>query len=141
MMWENGIMWWFIITLVFIGVELMAPALVSIWFALAALVLTLTSGWINNFVYEFYIFVVLSGVFLLLTRPMAKKLLSHRKPIENRIYGQEVKILKVLEEDLYEVKLDGKYWRATSTEKLEVGDHRNVEKLEGNKLRLKKIKR
>ena len=129
---------WFVITLIFIGIEVGTLALVSVWFAFAALILTMTSSYIENPTHEVYFFITLSAIFLLLTRPIVKKLLARRKPIEERIYGQEVKILKVLEEGIYEVKLDGKYWRAISHETLEVGDHSDVEKIEGNKLILVK---
>ncbi|WP_028855204.1 NfeD family protein [Psychrilyobacter atlanticus] len=138
MIWDSGMIWWFLLTIVFIGVELAAPALVSIWFAFAAIILTLISGMVKNPINEFYIFVGLSGFFLILTRPIAKKLLEKRKPIESRIFGQDVEISKKIEADLYEVKLDGKYWRATCDEKLEVGDAGVVERVEGNKLILKK---
>jgi len=138
MAWDNGMIWWFLLTMVFIGVELAVPALVSIWFAFAAIILTLISGMVKNPINEFYIFVGLSGLFLVLTRPIAKKLLEKRKPIESRIFGQNVEISKEIELDLYEVKLDGKYWRATCNEKLEVGDIGVVERVEGNKLILKK---
>ena len=134
MNFDNNMIFWFLMMIVFIGVELTVPALVSIWFAFAALVLTLISGMITNPVNEFYIFIVLSVVFLVLTRPIAKKLLEKRKPIEDRIIGQEVKVLKIVDEDRYEVKLDGKYWTAICEKKLEVGDLGKVEKLEGNKL-------
>ena len=139
MNFDNNMIFWFLMMIVFIGVELTVPALVSIWFAFAALVLTLISGMITNPVNEFYIFIVLSVVFLVLTRPIAKKLLEKRKPIEDRIIGQDVKVLKIVDEDRYEVKLDGKYWTAICEKKLEVGDLGKVEKLEGNKLVLDKI--
>jgi len=138
MAWDNGMIWWFLLTMVFIGIELAVPALVSIWFAFAAIILTLISGMVKNPINEFYIFVGLSGLFLILTRPIAKKLLEKRKPIESRIFGQDVEISKEIELDLYEVKLDGKYWRATCNEKLEVGDTGVVERVEGNKLILRK---
>jgi len=138
MVFENGMILWFVITVAFIGLELAVPALISIWFAAAALILTFISGWIDSTINEFYIFVILSGIFLILTRPIAKKLLEKRKPIENRIFGQEVKIIRKIDENLYEVKLDGKYWRATCNEPLEVGEIGKVEGLEGNKLVLKK---
>ncbi|MGB6127336.1 MAG: NfeD family protein [Psychrilyobacter sp.] len=138
MAWDNGMIWWFLLTIVFIGIELAVPALVSIWFAFAAIILTLISGIVKNPINEFYIFVGLSGLFLVLTRPIAKKLLEKRKPIESRIFGQNVEIYKEIELNLYEVKLDGKYWRAICDEKLEVGDKGVVEKVEGNKLILKK---
>ena len=138
MEWDSGTILWFVLTLVFIGVELTVPALVSIWFAFAAIILTLISGMIKNPINEFYVFVALSGLFLILTRPVVRKLLEKRKPIESRIFGQNVEISKRIEEGLYEVKLDGKYWRATCEQELEVGDLGVVERIEGNKLILKK---
>jgi membrane protein implicated in regulation of membrane protease activity len=138
MIWNNGMFLWFILTLIFIGVELAVPALVSIWFAFAAIILTLISGMITDPMNEFYIFVGLSGFFLILTRPIVKKLLKKRKPIESRIIDQDVEISKEIEVDLYEVKLDGKYWRATCSQKLGVGDVGVVKRVEGNKLILKK---
>jgi membrane protein implicated in regulation of membrane protease activity len=138
MEWDIGTISWFILTVVFIGIEIAVPALVSIWFACAALILTLISKMVENSINEFYIFVVLSGIFLILTRPISKKLLEKRKPLESRIIGQEVKILKKIDENLYEVKLDGKYWKAICSKELEVGEHGIVEKIEGNKLVLGK---
>ncbi len=138
MVWDSGMIWWFLLTIIFVGVELALPALVSIWFAFAAIILTLISGMIKNPMNEFYIFVGLSGLFLILTRPIVRKLLEKRKPIENRIFGQDVEISKEIEADLYEVRLDGKYWRAACDEKLEVGDTGVVKRVEGNKLILKK---
>ena len=138
MIWDSGMIWWFLLTIIFVGIELALPALVSIWFAFAAIILTLISGMVKNPINEFYIFVGLSGLFLILTRPIAKKLLEKRKPIESRIFGQDVEVSKKIEVDLYEVRLDGKYWRAICDEKLEIGDTGVVKRVEGNKLILKK---
>ena len=139
MEWDSGTIIWFILTITFIVIEVAVPALVSIWFAFAALILTLISKMVESPINEFYIFVVLSAVFLVFTRPISRKLLEKRKPLENRILGQRVKVLKKIEENLYEVKLDGKYWKATCKHRLEVGDMGKVEKIEGNKLILEKI--
>lgn len=138
MIWDNATMMWLVLTVLFIGIEIWIPALISVWFALAAMVLTLISGSINNPMNEFYAFIVLSGVFLALTRPVVKKVMIKRKPIEERIFGQKVSVIREIEKNLYEVKLDGKYWRGVCEEKLEVGDIGVVKKIEGNKLILKK---
>lgn len=129
---------WFVLFIVFAGIEIAFPALVSIWFAIAAMILTIIAGKINNLLYEFYIFIGISLALLILTKPFVKKLLRKKTPIENRIYGQKVKIIKVLNHDLYEVKLDGKHWKAVCDEKLNVNDFGIVKEITGNKLILEK---
>jgi membrane protein implicated in regulation of membrane protease activity len=136
--WDVGTIIWFIATIVFIGIEIGVPSLVSIWFALASFVLTLISGFIENPINEFYIFVLLSGVFLILTRPLVKKIKSKKNPLEHRIIGQKVKVEKKINENMYQVKLDGKYWRASCETNLRVGEYGRVKKIEGNKLILEK---
>jgi len=129
---------WLALFIIFVIIEVSFPALVSIWFAISAMVLTLLSGRINNLLYEFYIFIGLSLVLLILTKPIVKKITSKKNPIDERIFGQRVKVLKVSNENIYEVKLDGKHWKAICDEALQVGDYGIVEKYEGNKLVLKK---
>lgn len=129
---------WFVLFIVFAGIEIAFPTLVSIWFAIAAMILTIIAGRINNLLYEFYIFIGISLALLILTKPFVKKLLNKKNPIESRIYGQKVKILKVLNHDLYEVKLDGKHWKAVCNEKLNINDCGIVKEITGNKLILEK---
>ncbi|MFK4784445.1 NfeD family protein [Fusobacterium sp. MFO224] len=131
---------WLVLFIVFSIIEIAFPALVSIWFAIAAMILTIIAGRINNLLYEFYIFIGLSLALLIFTKPLVKKLLKKRNPIENRIYGQKVKIMKVVNHDLYEVKLDGKHWKAICNEELKVGDYGIVREISGNKLILEKCK-
>ena len=66
---------WFVLFIVFAGIEIAFPALVSIWFAIAAMILTIIAGKINNLLYEFYIFIGLSLALLILTKPFVKKLI------------------------------------------------------------------
>ncbi len=135
---DVNIIIWFALVVVFILLEVQTLALVSVWFALASVILVFMSSFIGNFIYEFYVFVALSGIFLVLTRPVVKKLLKKRKPLESRILGQEVEIRKKLSSNLYEVKLDGKYWNGICKKELGVGEIGIVEAIEGNKLILKK---
>lgn len=131
---------WLALFILFVIIEVSFPALVSIWFAISAMILTILSGHINNLLYEFYIFIVLSLLLLVLTKPIVKKITRKRNPIDERIFGKKVKIIKISNEGLYEVKLDGKHWKAICDESLEIGDYGIVEKYEGNKLVLTKHK-
>lgn len=130
---------WFVLTIVFAVGEVAAPGLISIWFALSAGILTLTSKFIVDPMNQFYLFVVLSLGFLAVTRPLSKKILSKRNyRLEDRIIGQVVVIEKVLDDGRYEVTLDGKHWKAVCSEKLEEGSRGKVLRIEGIKLILEK---
>ncbi len=130
---------WLILTIVFVIGELAAPGLVSIWFALAAGIVTLAARVIEAPLNQFYVFVVLSTVFLIVTRPLSTKLLSRRKyKLEDRIINQIVVIEKILNDGSYEVRLDGKHWKAICNEKLEKGSNAKVLRIEGIRLIIEK---
>lgn len=130
---------WLILTIIFLVVEAYIPAFISIWFALAAAIMTVISAYITEIMNQFYIFVGLSFFFIVATRPFSKKLLSKRKyKIEDRIIGQIVEIKGVKESGEYEVYLDGKYWKAVCDRKLHIGDRAKVLKIQGIKLILEK---
>ncbi|ADO83478.1 NfeD family protein [Ilyobacter polytropus] len=130
---------WLILTVIFLILEGYTTALISIWFALAAGILTLTSGYIPDIMKQFYFFVALSFVFIIVTRPLSKKLLSKRKEkIESRIIGQTVEIKKVISSGEYETYLDGKHWKAKCDRELHIGDKARVLRIQGIKLILEK---
>jgi len=130
---------WLALTIVFAVGEIMAPGLVAIWFALAAGILTLTARFIESPLNQVYLFIVLSFFFLIVTRPLSKKLLSRREyKLEDRIIGQIVVIEKILKNGSYEVKLDGKHWKAICQEELSEGSRAKVLRIEGIKLILEK---
>ncbi len=130
---------WLALTVVFAVGEVMAPGLISIWFALSAGILTLVARFIESPLNQFYLFVTLSMAFLVVSRPLSKKLLGKRKyRLEDRIIGQIVVIEEVLDDGRYEVTLDGKHWKAVCQEKLEKGSRAKVLRIEGIKLILEK---
>ena len=130
---------WLILTIIFLILEGYTTALISIWFALAAGILTLVSGYIPDIMKQFYLFVTLSFVFIIVTRTLSKKLLSKRKEkIESRIIGQVVEVKSVISPGDYEIYLDGKHWKAKCDKELHAGDKAKVLKIQGIKLILEK---
>lgn len=130
---------WFIIGIIFLVIELLEFGLISIWFAIGAFV--------TMFFYNFdlkiqiLIFVVVSGLSLLLIRNIAVKYMKGNSRELDRITGQRVKIQKIIprgEEIIYVVRLDGKYWECRSSDIFEIGDMAEVLKISGNKLILKR---
>jgi len=129
---------WLILAIILVVVEISVPTLVSVWFAISAAVVFLIALYIESILIEILIFVILSVILLILTKPFVEKVMQNKGKIESRIYGKKVKIEKEAEHGKYEVYLDGKYWYAISDEELKVGDSAIVEKIEGNKLIIKR---
>ena len=71
-----GAMFWAIATAIFAILEIVIPGLVTIWLALAALIVTLLAGFINNPTVEFLIFAVFSLIFCNIYKTCPEKIYS-----------------------------------------------------------------
>ena len=141
-----GALFWTMATAIFSILEIVIPGLVTIWLALAALILTAISFFIKNPNIEFVIFTVLSIVFVIFTRPVLKKYLEGKKTnFSSKMVGQELKIEKVVDLESpkkeYEVKFKGVIWKGVSSEIFREGEIVKIEDFEGNKIILEKIKK
>ena len=133
-------------TAIFSILEIVIPGLVTIWLALAALILTAISFFIKNPNIEFVIFTVLSIVFVIFTRPVLKKYLEDKKTnFSSKMVGQELKIEKVVDLESpkkeYEVRFKGVIWKGVSSNIFREGEIVKIEDFEGNKIILEKIKK
>lgn len=130
---------WLAAAVVFFVVEAGISGLISLWFGIAAIITMLCSPFINNVIYEFYLFIVLSAVIFLLTKNMSKAWRERKKDTLDRITGSIVKVRGMNEREDYDIYLDGKNWIGKCDESLEVGEEVEVIGIEGIKLILKKI--
>ena len=134
-------MWaWFFIGLAFVVIEGLSFGLVSIWFAIGAFVAMFFTDLSVD--YQFYIFIVVSGLSLVFIRKSALVFLKGRGKELDRITKSKVKIESIEErgsKEIYLAKLDGKIWEAICEEKLTLNEVAQVEKIQGNKLILSKI--
>ena len=138
-----GAMFWAIATAIFAILEIVIPGLVTIWLALAALIVTLLAGFINNPTVEFLIFAVFSLIFVIFTRPVLRRYIQKRdKNFSSQMKGSEIKIEKVVNTDKskkeYEVKFKGSIWTGISEEFFKAGDIVRIKNFEGNKIVLEK---
>ena len=138
-----GAMFWAIATAIFAILEIVIPGLVTIWLALAALIVTLLAGFINNSKVEFLIFSVFSLIFVIFTRPVLRRYIQKTdKNFSSQMKGSEIKIEKVVNTDKskkeYEVKFKGSIWTATSEEFFKAGDIVRIKSFEGNKIILER---
>ena len=138
-----GAMFWAIATAVFALLEIVIPGLVTIWLALAALIVTLLAGFINNPTIEFVVFALFSLIFVIFTRPVLRRYIQKTdKNFSSQMKGSEIKIEKVINTDKskkeYEVKFKGSIWTATSEEFFKAGDIVRIKSFEGNKIILER---
>ena len=138
-----GAMFWAIATAIFAILEIVIPGLVTIWLALAALIVTLLAGFINNPKVEFLIFSVFSLIFVIFTRPVLRRYIQKTdKNFSSQMKGSEIKIEKVVNTDKlkkeYEVKFKGSIWTGTSEEFFKAGDIVRIKNFERNKIVLEK---
>lgn len=135
---------WVIIFLVTIIVELETFDLVSIWFALGALVALICGILFAKPLIQLFIFAITSTIALILTRPFAKKLTNRTiiRTNADRFVGKVGIVTKgVRPYEIGEVKVDNSIWRAINKENdtLEAGTLVSVDGIEGIKLIVSRI--
>lgn len=132
---------WLIAFLGLLLVEFLTVGLVSIWFAVGALAALLVSLITGSVLIQSFVFVGISVMTIVATKPLIKKFkLSEKVPTNSdRVIGHTAEVIKTITPDEYgEVKIFGTIWLAASKQKLVEGTKVVVEKIEGSKLIVKK---
>ena len=136
--------WLAVFVLAFI-IEAITQDLVSIWFGLGALVCVCIS-FVTPWWVQIIVFVVVSSITLVATRPLVKKILSRteRKTNSDEFIGQKVKVITdITKFDGGEVKLNGIIYTAilkeTDEETIKADSIVEVIAIKGNRLVVKKI--
>lgn len=134
---------WMILFIILIFIEIITVNLVSIWFALGALVAFIFSLFIENTTWQIAIFVGVSLLSLLFTKRFVKKLRVNDVVATNldRVIG----LVGIVTEEVNklepgEVKVDGKRWTAISNKKIRVGSKVEILSIDGVKLNVKEVK-
>ena len=136
---------WFILFVIFVAAEIVtAGALVSIWFCFGALAAMFAAMAGMSFTIQMVIFIAVSVVLLIFTKPFAKKLLNGRIEATNAPaligkYGIVTEEINNIEA-VGAVKIDGKIWTARSSderEKIKEGAEVKILDIQGVKLIVK----
>ena len=135
---------WLIVAIVLAGIEAATLGIVTIWFALGALVALIVSLTGLPFVYQIIAFIVTSSVLLYFTRPIVKNLLvkkTHRTNAD-RLVGEKGVVIEKIDAVLGkgQVKIYGQIWSARSydNESIDVDEMVEVQEISGVKLIVKK---
>ena len=139
-----GALFWAILSGAAAILEIIIPGLVTIWFALSALIVMFLANFIEDSLIQFLIFAVLSVLFLIFTRPVLRKYieLQRKTNFDASMKGIDVKIEKVVDtkqtEKEYEVKFKGSIWTGVSEEILSNGEIVKIKGFKGNKIILER---
>ena len=114
---ENLWLVWIGVGVIFLIVEMLTTALVSIWFVPAAIITCLVSLFVDSIIWQIAIFVILSAVFMVVCRKIYNKHI--KKPVDE--VDQNEKLLgktAIVTEDTNAVTgrilVGDVYWRAVS---------------------------
>ena len=133
---DNLPWFWVAITIICVVVESLTLSLTTIWFGISAFLMVFLAFTPLPFVAQLFIFVVISMVLLIFTRPVIKQKLNQKKIATNyeRVIGQlAVVTKKITALEKGSVKINGMEWTAAVKEDitLEEGSKCIVEEIAG----------
>ena len=127
--------YWFVTFIILLIIEIVTINLVSIWFAIGAI-----ASMINSIFIQLIVFIIVSLISLLITKPIIKKIKSKEIIPTNldRVIGKSAIVTKEIKKDKYgEVKVLGSIWTACSDADIDLGEKVKVLSIEGVKLIVK----
>ena len=134
---SNNLPWvWVAVTIICVVIESLTLSLTTIWFGISSFLLVFLAFTPIPFGAQLFIFVALSLVLLIFTRPVVKKKLNKKQIATNyeRIIGQiAVVTKKITALDKGSVKINGMEWTAAVKEDitLEKGSKCIIEEIAG----------
>ena len=133
--------YWFMACLVLLFIEISTVNLVSIWFAIGSLFAMILAIFTDNFLLQLIMFIVISIIALLITKPLVKKFRKTDIVPTNldRVIGKRADVIKEITADKYgEVKVLGVVWTAAGVGNFKVGAKVVVKGIDGVKLIVEK---
>ncbi len=136
-------LFWLVLFIILSLFEFATINLVSIWFAIGAIITTFVSLATDNFMIHLAVFTLSSIILLFLTKPFVKKLKNKEVVPTNldRVIGKiGVVTDKIKKDEIGEVKVLGKRWSAYSDKEIEENSKVKILSINGVKLKVEEIK-
>ena len=136
-------LFWLVLFVILALFELATVNLVSIWFAIGAIIATFVSLVTDNIMIHLAVFTITSILLLLLTKPFVKKIKKKDVVPTNldRVIGKVGVVTEKIEKDgIGEVKVLGKRWSAYSDKEIEENSKVKVLSINGVKLKVEEFK-
>lgn len=135
-------MFMWLIIILFLGfIEAITVNLVTIWFVISGIVSLILSFFINDFIIQFSVFVILGILLLITTRSWLNKVFKINKYKTNldRVIGMRgIVTEKITKNSPGEVKVNGKRWMAVSDKTINVDNDVKILEIDGVKLKVEK---
>lgn len=140
-------MWqiWLIASGVFFVIEIFTVGFFIFWLGIAALFTMLVSFFTNSVIIQASIFVILSGLLIFATRPLANKIIKKDSTPTN-VYSLVGKVGIVVEDINWangtgQIKAEGEIWSAKTKEQINIpkGTKVKIESIEGVKAFVKPL--
>lgn len=141
---KMAIVFWLVVFLILLAIELMTLGLTTVWFAVGALFALLIAFLDGSFIWQMISFVVVSIVVLIFLRPFAVKYINKgtEKTNVEGVIGKTAKVTQTISniDGKGEVIIDGMNWTARSDEDEEIKENElvTVLRVEGVKVIVKK---
>ena len=136
------LLFWIILGIILILVDVFTSAFIFVWISIGAFAAAIAEAAGLSLAAQGGIFFIISVIACLIGYPWAKKKFKNMKRtelMEDKYIGMEF----TAEEDIIEkvqLKVDGTYWTGYNEgETISKGEKFKIERIEGNKLMLKKI--
>ena len=133
---------WLIIVVLLALIEIITVNLTTIWFVVSGLIALVVSLFVDNYIIQFGVFVILGVILLITTKPFLTKFLKQHKTHTNidRIIGMTgVVTEKINKNEDGAVKVDGKEWTAYADNTIKKDDLVKVLEIKGVKIKVEKV--
>lgn len=134
---------WLGIVIALTLIEVLTTNLVTVWYIASALIALVLSLFIDNYLVQFSVFVILGTILLFTTRDYLLKLIVKSKEKTNldRVVGMTAIVTEEITKNKPgEVKVDGKRWTAIADKKITVQSTVKVLEINGVKLKVEEEK-
>ncbi|WP_316608269.1 NfeD family protein [uncultured Ruminococcus sp.] len=137
---------WLVLAIVMAVLEAATVQLVSIWFCVGAIGACISSLMTDSIVIQAAVFIVVSGLALIATRPLVKKMKNRASQPTNadRYVGKSAIVIQSIDNEKAEgmVKVDNQKWTARSATGMPIpeGERVIVTAIEGVKLIVEAVK-
>lgn len=133
---------WLIIVILLALIEITTINLTTVWFVASGILALIVSLYVDNYILQFGIFVIVGVILLITTKPFLTKFIKQHKVRTNvdRIIGMTgVVTEKIGKNEDGEVKVDGKKWTAYANKAIKKGDLVKILEIKGVKIKVEKI--
>jgi membrane protein implicated in regulation of membrane protease activity len=140
-----ALLFWIILGALMCATEIFIPTFFLFWFGLGAFAAAVTSLFVGIIV-QIIVFIVVSAVLVIFTRPIALKILqrrdSPRKISIDEITGWKALVIETIdpERNKGKIKISGDIWRAVSSDGsiIEMNEYVIIIRVEGTKVIVRK---